>query len=184
MKNLLPVLTVTLLLTAMSCSHNDQPASDQVDTSFSKFEDRFLDAYWKQHPSYAIFVGYGKYYDRLTIPDSAAVAANIAFAKSWIDSLNLLDITSPNSKAMSGMLPCLSSRNGMLPSTILRVNATISSTNPMLHLMSGSRPYHNTSPTPMPTIKLPQPCCINLQKNILKWPCCKMREAFRSLVHP
>ncbi|MEP7143853.1 MAG: DUF885 domain-containing protein, partial [Ferruginibacter sp.] len=51
-------------------------------------EHAVLDAYWKQYPSASIFVGYGKYYDSLVIPDSTSVANDIAFSRRWIDSLN------------------------------------------------------------------------------------------------
>ena len=88
-------LIFATLLTTISCtSKQEQPASDQADQSFSSFEDRFLDAYWKQHPAAAIFVGYGKYYDLMTIPDSAGFAANIAFTQAWLDSLNQIDLNS------------------------------------------------------------------------------------------
>ena len=53
-----------------------------------------LDAYWNQYPSAAIFIGYGKYYEKLVIPDSAGFAGSIAFSKAWIDSLNKIDYKS------------------------------------------------------------------------------------------
>jgi uncharacterized protein (DUF885 family) len=62
-------------------------ATGDNDRAFANFEDRFLDAYWKQHPSAAISVGYGKYYDELTIPDSASFAADRNFNRRWMDSL-------------------------------------------------------------------------------------------------
>ena len=63
-------------------------ATGDADKQFTTFEDNFLDAYWKQHPAAAIQAGYGKYYENLIIPDSSAFAANIAFSKQWIDSVN------------------------------------------------------------------------------------------------
>jgi uncharacterized protein (DUF885 family) len=95
MKILFSTLYLTALLTTIGCtSKQEQPASDQADQSFSAFEDRFLDAYWKQHPAAAIFVGYGKYYDLMTIPDSAGFAANIAFSQAWLDSINKIELNS------------------------------------------------------------------------------------------
>src|SRR5205085_12457848 len=68
--------------------------------TFSAFENTFLDAYWKQHPSSAIQVGYGKYYENLNIPDSNGFKTLRQFSKSWLDSLNTLhfDQLSDNNK--------------------------------------------------------------------------------------
>jgi len=41
----------------------------------------------------AIIAGYGKYYDELIIPDSAAFTNNIAFSKRWMDSLSKIGTT-------------------------------------------------------------------------------------------
>lgn len=68
--------------------HNNQ--------SFKAFEERLLDAYWNQYPSAAIFIGYGKYYEKLVVPDSHAVAASITFSKAWLDSLHAIDFNSLN----------------------------------------------------------------------------------------
>ena len=81
-----------LFLITTGCAPKEQAAVESSDTAFATFEDNFLDAYWKQHPSGAIFAGYGKYYDMLIVPDSAAFATSVAFATSWIDSLNTFDI--------------------------------------------------------------------------------------------
>jgi len=92
MRNLLPAIAILLLFMTLSCSSKKQNESSETDQMFSNFETVFLDAYWKQHPSQAISIGYGKYYDRLEIPDSASVAANVSFSKQWIDSLSRIDI--------------------------------------------------------------------------------------------
>ena len=89
MKGLLSALVIILLL--ISCKSEKKQEGKSVDISFSEFENRFLDAYWKQYPSSSIYIGYGKYYEDLIIPDSTAVANSIAFSKHWIDSLNGLD---------------------------------------------------------------------------------------------
>jgi uncharacterized protein (DUF885 family) len=70
---------------------DNNDAGQAAAKAFSKFEDTFLDAYWSQYPSGSIFAGYGKYYDKLVIPDSASFASNIAFSKQWLDSLNSLN---------------------------------------------------------------------------------------------
>ena len=93
MKNILTTLFIATLLTTIGCNSDKQDSTVQADDAFTKFEDTFLDAYWKQHPNYSIFVGYGKYYDQLVIPDSASFANSIAFSKQWIDSLNSIDVS-------------------------------------------------------------------------------------------
>lgn len=88
----LTCLLVSYAIVAFSFKPHEKINKD-ADNAFANFENRFLDAYWKQHPSYSIFVGYGKYYDDLIIPGSASAAKEIAFAKSWLDSLNKMNIT-------------------------------------------------------------------------------------------
>ena len=87
-KPLTAVLALALVIGA-SCHSGKQDAagdgSADKDKAFAAFEDRFLDAYWKQHPSASIGVGYGKYYDELTIPDSASFVAGVDFNRGgWI----------------------------------------------------------------------------------------------------
>jgi len=87
-------ITIIFMLPAIylaSCNNQKQDNTSDSETSFANFESRFLDAYWKQYPSSAIFVGYGKYYENLVIPDSSSFANSIAFSNQWIDSLNKLD---------------------------------------------------------------------------------------------
>lgn len=85
-----------LLLINLGCKSNRQNKNDNSDTVFTKFEETFLDAYWNQYPTLSIYAGYGKYYDKLIIPDSLALAANISFSKKWIDSLNKLEFNKLN----------------------------------------------------------------------------------------
>jgi uncharacterized protein (DUF885 family) len=79
-----------LLLFFAACNTHNQNNSQQgdVNTSFQNFQPRFLDAYWKQNPSAAIYAGYGKYYDALVIPDSIGFAQTVDFSKQWLDSLH------------------------------------------------------------------------------------------------
>ena len=78
--------------TMLSCNSKKQSIDNNADKTFSNFEGVFLDAYWKQHPSAAIAVGYGHYYEDLVIPDSTSFAGNIAFSNQWLDSLNKINI--------------------------------------------------------------------------------------------
>src|SRR6187455_1270618 len=81
MKKLLYAMTlVTAIL--VGCKSKEQTGNKgEADKTFVKFEDTFLDAYWNQYPSGAIFTGYGKYYENLVIPDSTAFAGRIAFSR-------------------------------------------------------------------------------------------------------
>ncbi|MES2331734.1 MAG: DUF885 domain-containing protein [Bacteroidota bacterium] len=100
MKNILYKLIVLLLLVSVGCQSGKQNNNNNADKAFTTFEDSFLDAYWKQYPSNSIYSGYGKYYDRLVIPDSSAFAGNISFSNNWIDSLSKIgyDQLSENNK--------------------------------------------------------------------------------------
>ena len=90
-KSLTAVLALALVIGASCHSGTPDATGDGTgdnNKAFGAFEDRFLDAYWKQHPSASINIGYGKYYDELTIPDSASFAANLDFNRRWLDSLS------------------------------------------------------------------------------------------------
>jgi len=92
MKKTILYLLIVFAPFTQSCNsnkpHEEKPANTEAaDQAFAAFEDRFLDAYWKQYPSGAIYAGYGKYYDRMIVPDSTTFASNILFSKSWLDSL-------------------------------------------------------------------------------------------------
>ncbi|MEO6547507.1 MAG: DUF885 domain-containing protein [Ferruginibacter sp.] len=91
MKSILGAFVFILAIALLSCNSPKQSSTENIDKTFADFEPGFLDAYWKQYPSASIFVGYGKYYDQLVIPDSTAVANSISFSKQWRDSLSKLD---------------------------------------------------------------------------------------------
>jgi uncharacterized protein (DUF885 family) len=95
MRRILPFLTLTIIV-LIACKGPVKKDTIPADQGFSTFEKRFLDQYWKQYPSSAIFIGYGKYYENLVIPDSAAYAAQVQFSGQWIDSLNKLDFKGLN----------------------------------------------------------------------------------------
>jgi hypothetical protein len=88
-----PICLLSALITMLgfACKEPVQKNADSADQSFSGFENRFLDLYWKQYPSQSILIGYGKYYEDLVIPDRAAFVRHVAFSKEWIDSLNAQD---------------------------------------------------------------------------------------------
>jgi hypothetical protein len=83
-----------LIILFVSCNNRNTNKTFDDDSSFTNFETRFMDAYWKQNPSSSIFAGYGKYYEDLKLPDSAAFASDVAFAKYYLDSLHSFDYNS------------------------------------------------------------------------------------------
>lgn len=83
-------LLASLLLLLAACRPAEKTAPP-APPDFGAFQARFLDAYWKQNSSFGIYVGYGKYYGELTVPDSARFAGDIAFARRWLDSLAVFD---------------------------------------------------------------------------------------------
>ena len=86
------IVLSTLTLTACHSSPDtDAGNAASTDSLFANFETRFLDAYWQEHPSASIFIGYGKYYDNLVIPDSSSIENNETFLRQWTDSLAKLD---------------------------------------------------------------------------------------------
>ncbi len=87
------LLVASVIFLGCDTKKKDAPATvnSNTDKSFADFENVFLDAYWKQYPAQSIFNGYGKYYEKLVIPDNNSIAANISFSKQWIDSLSKLD---------------------------------------------------------------------------------------------
>ncbi len=83
-----------------SCKNSAGVNEENSNDTFKIFEDNFLDSYWKQYPVASIFIGYGKYYDKLVIPGASTVSNNIAYSEAWLDSLKILkfDQLSENNK--------------------------------------------------------------------------------------
>ncbi|MEP6514348.1 MAG: DUF885 domain-containing protein [Parafilimonas sp.] len=96
------IFLATIVATNSNTNKNEPTrfAAINADILFAAFENRFIDAYWKQNPSAAIYAGYGKYYDDLKIPDSTAFAGDVGFAKDYLDSLQTFhfDELSANNK--------------------------------------------------------------------------------------
>ncbi|MEO5585023.1 MAG: DUF885 family protein, partial [Flavobacteriales bacterium] len=82
-------LLLPALLLLAACTTAEKPKEKAL-VDFDGFKTNFLDAYWKQYPSAAIAVGYGKYYDELPAPDSAYFAGSVVFAERWLDSLHTI----------------------------------------------------------------------------------------------
>jgi uncharacterized protein (DUF885 family) len=88
-----PVLISILLSAALLGCQTNKPAANttNTDSTFKSFETSFLDAYFRQYPSQSISSGYGKYYDKLIVPDSNTIAGNLTFSHQWLDSLQKQD---------------------------------------------------------------------------------------------
>jgi uncharacterized protein (DUF885 family) len=106
MKKTFAKLLVLLAITLVSCNSNKKESNSSIDTDFASFETKFLDAYWKQYPSASINVGYGKYYDKLVVPNSTTFEANVTFSKKWLADLEALDYDqlSDNNKISSNII--------------------------------------------------------------------------------
>lgn len=105
-KTFAKLLIVFMAVTVVSCNSNKKENNADTDKTFSLFETKFLDAYWKQYPSGSIAQGYGKYYDKLVVPNTAAFADNVSFSKKWLSDLQAIDYDklSDNNKISSNII--------------------------------------------------------------------------------
>jgi len=87
-KYLINCCFVVLVFAGCNSANKNNSPNTNADGAFNHFQPRFLDTYWKENPSAAVFAGYGKYYDQLVIPDSAAFAGIVNFSRQWLDSLH------------------------------------------------------------------------------------------------
>ena len=92
------ILPVFVFIFCLSCNSESDRSKDgeELHSSFVRFQQTFLDSFWKNNPAFAIYVGYGKYYDNLKVPDSMAFSKDIAFANAWLDSLEEYDYDNLN----------------------------------------------------------------------------------------
>ena len=88
-KNLYSLIAVSIIFIG-GCNTRQTSAHESSNRAFAAFQEKFLDAYWKQYPSSSIAVGYGKYYDTLVIPGDEATAEAIRFSRRWLDSLKAI----------------------------------------------------------------------------------------------
>ena len=90
-------LAACLFLPACNTAREHHEAYS-TNASFDSFTVRFLDAYWKRNPAAAVSAGYGKYYEQLKIPDSAAFAGDVTFSRNYLDSLSAFDYSTLTGK--------------------------------------------------------------------------------------
>jgi uncharacterized protein (DUF885 family) len=102
-KTLVATVTAVLLTACGEPSTNEvkqitevveSKAVNQVDKNkiFDEFKTRFLEEFWVINPGYAVYVGYYKHDDVLTIPDEASLAKEIAFETKIMAALEAFDI--------------------------------------------------------------------------------------------
>lgn len=102
MKKLLLPLTIALALGGLNaCQSQPSPeakgnqliAAIKADQNqqFQRFSQQFIDDFWKQAPTYALYSGYHKYDATLEIPDAASRTAMLAFIAKYQGLLTAFD---------------------------------------------------------------------------------------------
>lgn len=86
MKKLFFILLAGLLV---SCSNT--PKNTDVNANFDAFKQRFVDQLWVLYPGWASSVGYHKFDSILAVPDAAFHQKELAFSKTYLDSLHSFD---------------------------------------------------------------------------------------------
>lgn len=90
------LLLLALYVAAFSACKKDgqsmEPLSAKDDAAFQKYEERFLDDYWKENPQAATAAGYHKYDSLLTIPSDDSRKKAIKFSKVQLDSLSRFEV--------------------------------------------------------------------------------------------
>ncbi|MGV3697829.1 DUF885 domain-containing protein [Flavobacterium sp.] len=106
MRKALAKLLVLFTLTLIGCKSDKKESNSTTDAEFAAFETKFLDAYWKQYPSLSIAQGYGKYYDKMVVPNKEAFEDNKAFSEKWLAALGDIDFSalSDNNKISSNII--------------------------------------------------------------------------------
>jgi uncharacterized protein (DUF885 family) len=91
MNKILIVLVGTILLSSCSSTKEEKTAVNN-DVQFNQFKDRFVNALWKQYPSWASSVGFHNYDSILTIQNNAEKEASLKFSTTYLDSLQSFDL--------------------------------------------------------------------------------------------
>jgi uncharacterized protein (DUF885 family) len=84
--------TIAVLMLAACGNQTTKTEKVNHDLAFDQFKDRFVDALWKQYPSWASSVGFHKYDSILTIPNNTEKEAGLRFSKLYLDSLQSFDL--------------------------------------------------------------------------------------------
>lgn len=103
MKKLILFFFVTLSVVGVSlfysCGNNpvnqkiSNPSAADLDKSFDRYKEAFIEDMWKLYPGWASSMGYHKYDSVLVVPDESFHQKEIAFANQNLDSLKKFDIS-------------------------------------------------------------------------------------------
>lgn len=86
MKRILFFGIITLLV---SCTEKQQPVEETaLPSEFELFKERFIEDFWKLNPGWASYVGYHKYDSLLYAPTDEYRQKQMAFSRTYLDSLN------------------------------------------------------------------------------------------------
>ena len=89
-------LAALVCFSLVSCGGDSQKAEIKTVTDmnpqFDKYKEQFIENLWKVYPGWASSLGYHKYDSVLIVPNEAARAKELAFAKANLDSLKSFDI--------------------------------------------------------------------------------------------
>ncbi|MDN3652018.1 DUF885 domain-containing protein [Thalassotalea ponticola] len=84
---------------------NDNQASAvdsaQINQQFSQFASDLIDQLWQRNPGYAVYVGYYKYDDQLSVPSADKLNRDVAIAKQQLAKLNEFDVNALNTNNAS-----------------------------------------------------------------------------------
>lgn len=86
MKKLLTLVSLTILASCGGDKKTDTATPNQ-DAAFDAYKERFIEALWKQYPSWASGVGYHNYDSVLVIPNEEARNVELHFCAQQLDSL-------------------------------------------------------------------------------------------------
>lgn len=89
------LISFAFILLFASCGNKtEQNTSSNQYKNFDAFKERFVEALWKQYPSWASSQGYHKYDSILVIPNEASRNSDLSFCKNYLDSLKSFDLNS------------------------------------------------------------------------------------------
>jgi uncharacterized protein (DUF885 family) len=93
------ISTVVLLVSCVQTTEDPSQGLNE-DHRFQAYANRFIEALWRQEPTWASSVGFHKYDSILIVPDATSRSKNLSFAKANLDSLGgfNFDSLSPSNK--------------------------------------------------------------------------------------
>ena len=81
-------LYFSIIIINISCTPSGSKPRQDQNLLFDAFTERFMDAFMKQHPGYAIFEAYPLYNDTLIIPTEKSFNSEIIWLNNYLDSLD------------------------------------------------------------------------------------------------